>query len=205
MQFIPSNVFFISVILFLTVFFVLFFSFFSFLWCPSFFMLLKFSLSVFYHLYNRYCELCIWKIACLHFIRSFSDDFSWVFICGMFVSPFWLPLCVCFYVLDLLWLPVFVGWSYTVGVLWSPVVQSPWLPELELCVHYVYPPVIFEPWLLLARPWVKRPSGWLAVRIGHDHSVRDAVRELIPQSRICPSTVRSLLRPPSGCAVYGAN
>ena len=43
-----------------------------------------------------------------------------------FISLFWLPLCVFFYVSEsLLWLTVFMGWSYIVGILWGLDLQSP--------------------------------------------------------------------------------
>lgn len=134
---------------------------FCFLWYLPFFMLLKFSVSFFYHVYNHYCELCIWKIACLHFIRSFSKDFFCSFICGMFVSPFLAALLCMFLCIRSAVTPSICG-----VVLHSRCPVGPsgtslpdylsWCFECVLCMHYVCPPVIFEFWLLLACPWVER-------------------------------------------------
>lgn len=51
---------------------------------------------------------------------------SFYFILGcLFVFPFLLSPCICFHLLNhMAMLLVFVGWPYTISVLWDSVVQA---------------------------------------------------------------------------------
>lgn len=89
----------------------------------------------------------------------FSRDFSCSFVWDVSLSPWWLPLSMCSYVLGRsLCLPVLAWWPYIVGIPWAPVTQSPWSPALRSssvsCVSGMCPPVVVDLWLLLSRQWV---------------------------------------------------
>lgn len=116
-----------------------------------------------------------------------------------FVFPYWLPLFVCCYILeiDLLWLSVFVWWSYIVCVLCGPVVKYPSclgqgasgtsLVRVISSLHCFWP---FNAWSL--------PSGWLIMRPITDHSVWSAVQTMTIWSIICLNRLWCLVISPFG-------
>ena len=100
--------------------------------------------------------------------------FSWYFLLFFHLQPVsFFPHFDCLFVfvsmyhIDLLWLTVFMGWPYVVGVLWGPVVQSPdhlsWVlqecPLCGLCGPFCYN------WVLIAIGsfihWIDPQAGWL--------------------------------------------
>ena len=127
----------------------------------------------------------------LHQSGLFLSGF--VFHLGCFFVYFGrLPVFVSMHYVNMQCLPVLVKWPYVVGVLWGPVLQSPWSPELGLhvcpLVGCVCPDVV-EPWFLLwcdMRDWL---SGWLVVRKDHDYREWAVVQRLPSSSGICFSGV----------------
>lgn len=89
-----------------------------------------------------------------------SGTFSCSFLLDMFLCPHFvcLFLFVSMYYINLLYLPVMVGWPCIIGVLWGSVCSLPSYLSLvlqgcSLC-RFVCPPVVVKPWLLLAHPLV---------------------------------------------------
>ena len=116
--------------------------------CMSFFMLCKFSRSFLKFSLSHYVraslqqfsDLYIWQIACLYLISLFPEiypvpSFRVFFFCFVFFSFLslhfgYLFVFVSMFWVELLCLPILVGWPLRRGVLWGPVVEFPWLPEL---------------------------------------------------------------------------
>ena len=114
------------------------------------------------------------------------------------------------YLVDLLWLPVMVGWPYVIGVQWDPVAQFLWSPELSApdmsLVWFMWALFfVIESWLLLSHSCMRSTPGWLTVRIYLKHSIQASVQVLTTWSKICLSRLWCLPRSPFGYSACEPN
>lgn len=154
-------------------------------------------LCIFFKMLNIFITIglnSIWQLLTSISFISFYGHLSCSFIWGMLLLA---ASYVCLCVFDRSALThILVWWPYVVGVMWSAVVESFWIPEVGalLSLDWYWPIHVWE-WSL----------GWLIVRLNSDHTKWAAVQVLNILSRIHLRRVWCLQRSPFDYAEFEIN
>ena len=146
------------------------------------------------HPYNHYLNSISDKLFLFISFISFLEFFLALFLLGFIYFSLNFGCFFVFismYYIDLLWFLVFVRLLYVVGVLWGPVVQFPWSPDLGapgmslVSVLWALLPDVFGSLVLLNHLclWLTLRMVELRLRLSPEYGVQVTVQVMTTQRR----------------------